>query len=808
MLSDVSFLKDLQGLSWLNLSGNKLSDVSFLKDLHGLTSLDLSGNMLSGVSFLKDLHGLTWLNLSRNKHSGVSFLKDLHGLTWLDLSRNKLSEVSFLKDLHGLTWLKLHGNNLIDVSFLKDLQGLTSLDLSGNKLSDVSFIMYLPNLTYFEVSQNKVKEPPKDVIRAGAQAMRSYFLQMGKKKDVLYEAKVLLVGEPEAGKTSLMKKLLNPAYEVSVEKREESTLGVTVAPEWPFPLPKEESKTFKVHFWDFGGQNIQYSIHQFFLTESALYILLLDDRKDYPNIDYWFEIIRVLGKGSPVLVVRNEKNIEAAVGFDRMKYKNRYGEELSIVFRDVNLARDDGRLNVIAADVKEMASSLPHVGQSMPASWLLVRKEVAALREKNHIPLRTFKEICQQHGITGETDQLVLCGHLHNLGILLHYRNESALADTVFTNPQWITDAVYTILSDKSLENNGLFTKEWLFGKWGNAYTFEEKHKILSLMQKKEFDLIYKLESAAEESYITPQLLPDVAPQEANEWQRRGALAFRYRYKFMPKGIVSRLIVRLNDWIAADDGHGLVWKSGVILQKSGGRALIREDKSKEGLNIIDISVHGDEYNRKELLSYIRNTIEEIHQRISPKIPAEPLVPCNCEVCSQSDEPMMYEFSRLQKYIKSGEKKIKCEKGKVFRDVSIMQLLEGVVQAPAEIEREEPFARVERGLINKQVLDSIVKLLQEARRTEINISDTKGPVSVGEKSKAETHITPGQPEKKSNLGKIAAIVGIVSAIVAISGFTIKSCFFDKHQQKPNKEKINAQQMQQAKPDTLKRHERAK
>ena len=645
-------------------------------------------------------------------------------------------------------------------------------------------------------------------MRSGAQAMRSYFLQKAKKTDVLYEAKVLLVGEPEAGKTSLMKKLLDPSYEVSAEKREESTLGVTIAPEWPFPFPKEESKTFKVHFWDFGGQNIQYYIHQFFLTESALYILLLDDRKNYPNIDYWFEIIRVLGKGSPVLVVRNEKNINAAVGFDRMKYQKRYGEELRIVFRDINLARDDGRLDVIASAVKDMASNLPHVGQSMPASWLLVRKEVAALREKNHIPLQTFKEICQKHGIAAETDQLVLCGHLHNLGILLHYRNESALADTVFTNPQWITDAVYTILSDKRLEDNGLFTKKWLFDRWGKDYTFEEKHKILSLMQKKEFDLIYKLESAAEESYIAPQLLPDVAPQQANEWQRRGALAFRYRYKFMPKGIVSRLIVRLNDWIADDNRHGLVWKSGVILEKSGCRALIREDKSKEGLNIIDISVHGAEYNRKELLSYIRSTIEEIHQRTSRQIEAEPLVPCNCEVCVESDEPMMYELSRLQNYIRTGEKKIKCEKGEIFRDVPITQLLEGVVHAPAEIEREERFTKPQQAMLGKEMVDSLARLLREARGTEINISDTMGPVSVGEKSKAETPSKRGLTEKKSKLGRIAAYVGIIGTLATISGFTIKSCFFDKPQQNASKDIIKSQQMPQAKPDTLKINERAK
>lgn len=35
----------------------------------------------------------------------------------------------------------------------------------------------------------------------------------------------------------------------------------------------------KVHFWDFGGQEIMHTTHQFFLSKRSLYLLILDARK-------------------------------------------------------------------------------------------------------------------------------------------------------------------------------------------------------------------------------------------------------------------------------------------------------------------------------------------------------------------------------------------------------------------------------------------------------------------------------------------------------------------------------------------------
>ncbi len=69
------------------------------------------------------------------------------------------------------------------------------------------------------------------------------------------------MGEPEAGKTSLMECLFDPDY--SLSNNSPTTLGIEVREGWQFPHPNAEQKNeiFTANIWDFGGQQIQYMTH-------------------------------------------------------------------------------------------------------------------------------------------------------------------------------------------------------------------------------------------------------------------------------------------------------------------------------------------------------------------------------------------------------------------------------------------------------------------------------------------------------------------------------------------------------------------
>ncbi|MBN1639581.1 MAG: hypothetical protein JW866_11470, partial [Ignavibacteriales bacterium] len=64
-------------------------------------------------------------------------------------------------------------------------------------------------------------------------------------------------------------------------------------------------KDHRIHFWDFGGQEIMHASHQFFLSERSLYILVLDSRTDSKK-DHWLKHIEKFGCDSPLIVVMNK----------------------------------------------------------------------------------------------------------------------------------------------------------------------------------------------------------------------------------------------------------------------------------------------------------------------------------------------------------------------------------------------------------------------------------------------------------------------------------------------------------------------
>ena len=81
-------------------------------------------------------------------------------------------------------------------------------------------------------------------------------------------------------------------------------------------------------------------------------------------------------------------------------------------------------------------------------------------------------------------------------------------------------------------------------------------------------ELAYQVEGT--ENYIAPQLL---AAHQPDYKKLSGPLiTLRYRYKFMPKGILTRFIVKRHQ----DIYNETRWRYGVVLDYDDTRALIRE----------------------------------------------------------------------------------------------------------------------------------------------------------------------------------------------------------------------------------------
>ena len=99
---------------------------------------------------------------------------------------------------------------------------------------------------------------------------------------VIYtNAKVLLVGESGVGKTGLSRRLTSDVWEPS-----DSTVGAW-ATQWKVPVPSPSSEGAsgerverEIWLWDFGGQADQRLIHQLYMDETSLAVLVFDGQKE------------------------------------------------------------------------------------------------------------------------------------------------------------------------------------------------------------------------------------------------------------------------------------------------------------------------------------------------------------------------------------------------------------------------------------------------------------------------------------------------------------------------------------------------
>jgi internalin A len=186
----------------LDLGGCALTKVpAEVRELERLQVLNLAGNEL--LADLAPLAGLSAVQIVLAYHTQVSDLAPLvalPALRMLDVSRTPVRDLSPLAGLSALQTLDVSNTEVRNLSPLTSLlrRGLpvkwSSWDRNGIYVKDCPLI-----------------NPPPEIARQGNDAILNYFAERAKGGvDHLYEAKMLILGEGRAGKTSLLTRLYRP----------------------------------------------------------------------------------------------------------------------------------------------------------------------------------------------------------------------------------------------------------------------------------------------------------------------------------------------------------------------------------------------------------------------------------------------------------------------------------------------------------------------------------------------------------------------------------------------------------------------
>ena len=379
-----------------------------------------------------------------------------------------------------------------------------------------------------------------------------YFrVQDPKETEPLYEAKLLILGEGGAGKTSLAKKIQDENYKLRSD--EESTEGIDVI-QWKFPLPN--GKEFRVNIWDFGGQEIYHQTHQFFLSKRSLYALVADSRREDTNFYWWMKVAELLSDSSPILIIKNEKQNRQCEVVNERQLRSEFLNLKAVLA--TNLADNRG-LPEIKTEIQNEITRLPHIGDKspLPKIWVRIRSALDNY-SRNYISLYEYYQLCETNKLTDRQDMLRLSSYLHDLGVCLHFQDDPTLKHYVILKPEWGTTAVYKVLDNQTVKKNlGCFNQEQLADIWKENQYADMGDELLQLMMR--FKLCYPIPNRPGK-YIAPQLLD--SNQKEYTLESSNNLILSYKYEFMPKGIITRFIVATYPWI---EEQKLVWRSGVIL---------------------------------------------------------------------------------------------------------------------------------------------------------------------------------------------------------------------------------------------------
>jgi internalin A len=693
-ITDLTPLCALTNLKNLSLQYNKISDLTPLSVLTKLTNLDLRYNKIVDLTPLCTLTNLKNLKLRTNQITDLTPLSALTNLKNLSLQYNKISDLTPLSALTKLERLYLYENQITNLTPLSALINLKELSLRSNQITALTPLKELKQLKYLNVKNNSIErlppqitswwpdmeinlkhrlsyglnlygnpltDPPVEIVRQGKAAIKNYFDEIERASVLFLESKLLLVGSGDVGKTTLMKKLKDNDFKV-VPGREDTTRGVDIQP-WQLSCSFDDglSRDVKIHFWDFGGQDILHATHQFFLTKRSLYLLVWDPRKEEEtrSFDYWLNAVKLLGAGSPLIMVMNKADMRVK-HIDEASFKDKFPN----IAQFLQVSCVSGfHIPELTETIRSTLSQMPHLLDKLPKRWMDIRAELNA-RQDDYITQEDYFAVCLSQQM--EKDKaLFLSDYLHDLGIILHYRQDPVLADTVILKPEWATGAVYALIDSLEIQNSkGRFNRANLGRYWNpDIYPAEKHPQLIRLIEK--FELCFNIVDT--DDYIIPGLLPSQRPAiDMEAYRSTHNLHLRYSYDFMPAGIITRFISRLHYLIREDH----YWNNGVELEFFGSSALVISDSAQKRIRV---SVSGS--NNSQLMGVIRSHFDHIHETLNMKIAEHVFeeVPCICSQCQKSEKPHFFKYDVLQRLSVKG-KEARCDKS--LDDISPDKLLNG------------------------------------------------------------------------------------------------------------------------------------
>jgi internalin A len=719
----------------LRIGVNKLTalppEIGRLTNLRGLA---LYSNML--VTLPPEIGRLTNLqslilddNMLASLPAEIGQLANLESLV---LDSNRLAALpAEIGQLTNLQSLVLQNNLLTRLpAEVGQLAKLRRLELKSNQLTTLPLEIadQIDNDLMLQLDDNPLVEPLPELIQQGRGAVAVYLHSL---RDSVpqYEAKVLLIGEGNVGKTSLSAALRGEDF---IEGRP-FTHGIEIK---PIVLSHPSAvKKMMIRLWDFGGQEIYRITHQFFFSQRALYLVVWKPREgqEQNEVEGWLRRIRLrVGSNAPVMIVATHCAVDQHPDLDYPHLRQEFPDMLAGHFEIDN--QTGYGIKLLRNGIGTQAARLPQMGQEISSRWVAVRDEIAVLAQTSpQMSFQDFVAVCQRHQLSDE-EVSTLATLMHDLGQIIYYGTDDGLQDFVVLNPEWLTKAIsYVLRDDLTRRSGGVLEHSRLREIWqsrpdGSGYPAHYYRYFLRLMEK--FDISYRLDD--EQRSLVAQLVPYERPELP--WDSRTPLPPPLRHLALvcqlnepAPGLMAWLTVRHHQ--ATTGRH---WRTGVFLRHPipayASEALL-ELRSPTQLALEVRAPAPDHY-----FHVLSDSIETLIKSRWPGLTYELLIPCpGAHRCSN-----LLPMEDLLAYREEGEARYLCARCRTRHDVTA--LLTGFslpLQPSAADILQEQLDRVEDRLIRieDQAADTAAVIRRILRVASAEVTDCPALFTLTQDQKA-------------------------------------------------------------------------